>query len=136
MEALPVGGNGRSLTFSSLLVALLLVSQVSSLHSSDIGASTIAAAAAGSSLCNYSHGLTISGDLIADNMGLEYLIDSPHIPSRTLASAPPVTYATNDASHPAGCRRPPQKGKPYRPCTPQPNPGRPCGTYERTCQGK
>ncbi|KAL3747898.1 hypothetical protein ACJRO7_016677 [Eucalyptus globulus] len=130
MEALPPAGyNGRSLTLSSLLVVLLLASRASPSHSSNIG---VSAAAAASSLRNHSHSLT-RGGRIADDMGLEYLIDSLHVPARILAGDPYATYATNDASQPAGCGRTAQKGKPYRPCTPSPNPDPHCSVYNRGC---
>ncbi|KAF8036914.1 hypothetical protein BT93_C2594 [Corymbia citriodora subsp. variegata] len=61
-----MGDNGFSLSFSSLFVVLLLASKASpSPHPSNVSTSAAAASLAGSRL-------------IADDLGLEYLIDSPH----------------------------------------------------------
>ncbi|KAL3747896.1 hypothetical protein ACJRO7_016675 [Eucalyptus globulus] len=130
MEALPAGDNGRSLTFSSLLLVLLLASQASpSPHPSNISASTIAAAAA-SSPHNNSHSLT-GGGLIADDMGLEYLIDSPHFLARILKGPPYPTYRTTNRNN-AGCGR---RGEPYRKsCLPRLNLPPNCNKYNRGCR--
>ncbi|KAI6679189.1 hypothetical protein NL676_033070 [Syzygium grande] len=114
------------------VLLLLLASRASPSHSSNIGACAAAATAA-TLPSNHSHGLAGSS-LIADDMGLEYLIDSPHVRARILAGNPPVTYATIVQGQPAGCGRPPQKGKPYRPCLPKKNREPTCkSVYDRSC---
>ncbi|XVF81709.1 hypothetical protein PTKIN_Ptkin15bG0177300 [Pterospermum kingtungense] len=71
--------------------------------------------------------------IIADNMELEFLMDSEI--SRKLASSPcPYTNASKNPKRPASCGR----GKQYPQCPPCPNPHvvRPqhCGPYTRGCR--
>ncbi|KAL3747899.1 hypothetical protein ACJRO7_016678 [Eucalyptus globulus] len=127
-----MGDNRFYLSLSSLLVVLMLASKASpSPHSSNISASTSAAAAAFLP-CNHSHGLAGSC-LIADNLALEYQISSPHVPSRFLAGSSSATAATSNPNNAAGCGRT-SAGKPYGPCTPEQNERPPnCGVYNRAC---
>ncbi|KAI6679188.1 hypothetical protein NL676_033069 [Syzygium grande] len=98
-------------------------------HSRNITASPAAAFMP----CNHSRGSLTGSCLIAGDLGLEYLIDSPHIPSRILASSSSVTAGTANPNNPAGCGRT-TTGKPYGPCTPEQNPRPPnCGIYNRAC---
>lgn len=72
-----------------------------------------------------------------DGMELEYLIDSPHFPSRMLAgdTCPAHrTVTTNTKEQPAACGRNYERGKPYTPCVPPPNCKRPCDVrYRAPC---
>ncbi|KAI3426538.1 uncharacterized protein J3R85_009894 [Psidium guajava] len=137
MEDLAARPNSRSLAFSSLFAVLLLASRASPSQSCNIGASSSASASASASAaaCNRSRSLT-SSRLIAEDMGLEYLIDSPHISTRILTESTYVTTATKDRNLPAGCDRPTKHGTSYK-CTPPGNPGHQCGDYYRApCKPK
>ncbi|KAL3747895.1 hypothetical protein ACJRO7_016674 [Eucalyptus globulus] len=133
LEDVAMGDNSISLSFSSLLIVLLLASKASpSPHPSNISASASAAAAAASSSflpCNRSRGLPGSR-LITDDLGLEHLIDSPHIPSRILTDSSSVIASTANPNA-ARCGRT-SASKPYGPCTPEQN-ERPanCCVYNR-----
>ncbi|KAI6679186.1 hypothetical protein NL676_033067 [Syzygium grande] len=134
-DHLAMGDKSFSLSFSSLLVGvLLLASMASPSHSSNISAAAAAADAAFLP-CNHSHGGLTGSCLIADDLGLEYLIDSPHIKRRILADYySGVTGKTGYANNPAGCNRR-TGGQPYLPCPPTQNTGRRnCGVYNRGCQ--
>ncbi|KAI6679187.1 hypothetical protein NL676_033068 [Syzygium grande] len=132
-DHLAMGDKSFSLSFSSLLmVLLLLVFMASPSHSSNISAATTAADAAFLP-CNHSRGGLTGSCLIADDLALEYLIDSPHITRRVLVAYSGVTGPTGNPNNPAGCGRV-IRGQPYKPCTPKRNQGpAKCGIYNRAC---